>query len=220
MNKLNKILWAVFSSVICMIYKDAIGMTCSYMITSSKWLSARVGTTTVEGKEVAQIVQATCSAANICDGWGTGTDCGGVWRRYEDITNGAASPEMTVSRRPLCDGKTGYYITKEECNVLTGCGHECASCPDGGTAPINYHAQVNGIDYTEQPIYICGQQNPITGADLTGVYMLEVGYVCDGPEASVKNDISDCYLKSGSYRNVAGSYDFIDSCNWTVSSEA
>ena len=197
-------------------------MTCTYSITSmSERLSARVGTESVNGKQVAQINFGACSAANICDGWGTGTGCAGAWRRYEDIANGATtSPTMTVSRRPLCNGKTGYYITKEECGVISGCGHECASCPDGGTAPVNYHAQVNGIDYTEEPIYICGQQHPITGADLDGVYMLEVGYDCDGPDASVKNGISDCYLKSGSYRNIAGSYDFIDSCHWTVSSEA
>lgn len=221
MNKLQKLLWASFSAIICLIYKDAFGLACSYVITSSKYLGKTVGTTVVNGITVANIDMATCSAAGICSlmpGGGYFDDapnCGGKWFRYEDLApayNRAAA--TTVTYRTMC--AKNRYVEGAVC-TLEGCVVTCTSCPSSGaTQNVSSHILVGGNEWFPGPRYVCGQRNLQTGAALSGVYMMEVAIQCDFQPFDYYNYITSCYLESGTHTDTTGTYNTPTSCPYTM----
>ncbi len=223
MNKLNKLLWCMFNAVICMVYKDAFGATCSYVITASTRLSNTVAETTVDGKQVANINFATCSAATICkyDRNGNSKDsnlCGGVWARYENFAELNTAPEFTIASRELCTGPhSGYFVSSGTCG-LDSCSYACTSCPDGGLASKSWIRTIDGHDYFPGKAYICGQQNPIDGSALNGVYMMEIGISCTDDTMGAFYDQTACYWNKDSFRSDSrGDFQLKANCFYTAS---
>ncbi|MBQ8473549.1 MAG: hypothetical protein IJ500_01660 [Alphaproteobacteria bacterium] len=222
MKFFGNLLWWLISGAVCFMCRDALAISCSLNILASKYLSSRVS-------NVAYMDFTTCSNAGICycnryhcDISG---DCAGIWERAETFTN----VNEILDVEALCSGNAGYYISScanaagtrfnPTADNIVECASSfvCSACPNGGKSLTMQHALLNGGEYHGNPVYLCGQTNPATGAALDGIYMMEVQLSCTGGTAeSVFNHITGCYQEKDSLSSDAsGNFKWLSSCYYS-----
>lgn len=216
MNKINKILWSAISAVICLVYKtdlraDITG--CSYRVMAIETLKD----TNID----ASGGYGVCSAATLCGGTSNGAGpCGGMWRRdFNEF-------EDKVDYKQVCG--EGQYVSYCGTDPYTGNGYcsfnpVCNNCPRvglnsvaGTTNGVSYMTSFGGAAFSEYTIYVCSNYHPFTGGYGSALVMYEIYVDCSGYNSAHMNAIEDCFVKSAvSVTDAIGSYQWLDSCNYT-----
>ena len=217
MNKINKILWSAVSAVICLVYKtdlraDITG--CSYKVMAIE---------TLEDTNLdAMGGYGVCSAATLCKGTAASPfePCGGKWRRdFNEF-------EDKVDYKQVCG--EGQYVSYCGTDPYTGNGYcslspVCNSCPTvglnsvaGTTNGVSYMTSFGGAAFSEYTIYVCSNYHPFGGGYGPTLVMYEIYVDCSGYNSAHMMAIEDCFVKSAvSITDAVGSYQFLDSCNYT-----
>lgn len=210
MNKINKILWSAISAVICLVYKTDLQAAitgCSYSLVEIQTLS-NINLDDANGFMV-------CSGATLCGG-----SCRGKWRRdFEEF-------EDKVDYKQVCG--EGQYVSYCGTEPYTGngyCGFNpvCNNCPTvglnsvaGTTNGVSYMTSFGGAAFSEYTIYVCSNYHPFNGRYDPTLVMYEIYVDCSGYNSAHVNAIEDCFVKSAvSITDAIGSYQFLDSCNYT-----
>ncbi len=216
MNRINKILWSMFSTLICAFYNmDARGVSCTYSVASYVNLNTTTYTFSV------------CSASTLCAG-DTRDDCGGIWNPGTWLGN------ATVTVTNICSA--GYYIstckapywnnsliyttytdpTETQLRYCTT-GFSCSKCPNSESSGESTKINVGNNATIDGYVYVCSTYNPVTNTQNSGgyLYMFKIKPTCTGGY-DIRIPIDDCHVPSNSTRrDSVGSYVFTNVCSYS-----
>ncbi len=216
MERLNKILWGMFSTLICIFYNiEAKALTCTYSIAESQDLGAYTG-------GAYNFSFQTCSAATLCSD-AFSSDCAGRFGAlYQSL-----SANVAVTETSVCSA--GYYISK--CDMLSQnptteqlynfCkgGFDCDKCPNDGTNSypgivgeskrLSFSIGGQSIMFNGNNFWVCGAVHPFTGASTGRLTMYSIKPTCTGAYDN-RYSVYDCAVKGGA--NGTGTYIFLNSC--------
>lgn len=220
MKAINKILWAIVSAAICVVYKFEAKAECKLAVKKSTYLAATFNVT-------------TCSGANVCGSYANGS-CEVVWQKenYADYPSvfscliGKYASQITGGSTICTAGNyvhyckvangTAYYVGVDSYFASGLCTYvSCIACPGTNATTLNSvgynvydenRGYNNDSSYTDW-IYVCSTNDAVTGATLGGLYMQQVGMSCVEEKVyELFNSINDCFIPAGTQLEDTGTY--------------
>lgn len=221
MNRINKILWGMFSTLICAFYNVDVRAECNFSIARMYYVEADIWDT---HQEFLAACSAFCADYN---GGGYGVKCNtGNWAnpRNPNEFEGFYTVKQvcpTGFYASSCDGiqagNTGFFDclrTKPISKII------CPSCPSGGTTRGSstlwtLNKGVYGANGQTTHLFMCSHCNPLDGVcDGDRIIFYHLVGSCEedvvGVDVSV---LTSCYIPAGkSLTDSVGGYKFTTSC--------
>ncbi|MBQ8293783.1 MAG: hypothetical protein IJX89_00130 [Alphaproteobacteria bacterium] len=229
MKAINKILWAIVSAAICVVYKFEAKAECKLAVKKSTYLAATFNAT-------------TCSDANVCGSHGN-SNCVTAWikenyahnpgnfvyfmdRYSSEITGNSTicAPGNYVHYCKVANG-TAYYVGVDSYFADGLCTYvSCIACPGTNATTLNsvgynVYDEGRGFFYDSSYsdwIYVCSTNDAVTGAALGGLYMQQVGMSCIEEKVyELFNSINDCFIPAiATLTDETGTYTCVNDSAW------
>ncbi len=209
MHIVKKLLWACFSTVVCMAFHhDVFGLS---------WDSEciRVDSKHYVGAKGIEF-WAACSAMKVCDL--VGGDCAAQWANgWAGLNDFSRSIDIFCdagSYVSQCTSLNGALITMPTITSYCDATKEivCAGCPSSGISGISYYIPASSRRHV---VYVCSHLDQ-NGKDLGAIYMQVAEFDCSAEMQNWLKPITTCYLDKGKYSDTTGAFELTNSCVYSA----